>query len=266
MSATIPAVWAPRVPLVLAERHVGYERILEHILTRRGVVERNAAPVARRLGYMVVHVEVNPQGLIDELAGRLERTLMQTARFGYREARSELRSLRSQHRRPVAAVYRVPDAGKHGLISLGGLDAIGRLLHWRARDSASAVATAAASAAIDRGISGSAVTPPAVRVAAAAFAATKMLHNHVLELVGETLNLGRTAGILTLPEPPQFALRSEQLDANTCDPCDQLHGEIVQIDTPEYYDLMPPNGCDGGGRCRGIYVYGDEPMQMEQAA
>jgi hypothetical protein len=260
---SLSPVWTPRVPLVTAERHVDYARILDHILTRRRLVERTAAPVARRLGYTAIHQTFRPQALIDDLAARLERTLMATARFGYREARRELRSLRHEHPRPqrVTAAYRVPDAGQHGLLSLGGIDAIHRLIRWRARDTANAVAAAAAAAA--QPATGADV-PAAVKVAAAAGAATRTLHNYVLELVGETLNLGRTAGIVSLPEPPEFAMRSEQLDANTCDPCDELHGEIVEIGSVDYYELMPPNGCLGGGRCRGIYVYGDSADQVNQ--
>jgi len=36
-----------------------------------------------------------------------------------------------------------------------------------------------------------------------------------------------------------------------------LHGEIVQLGTSDYFDLMPPSDCDGGGRCRGLYVFGE---------
>lgn len=258
--------FVPRVAFVTAEKHVDYERILDHILTRRAATDQSAGPVVRKLGYMLVRQPAHPAALIEDLSARLERSLMATARFGYREARRELRSLRYEHPAPalVTAGYRVPDAGQHGLISMGGLDAIHRLVRWRARDAASAIATAAAAAAIDRGRTGDATVPAAVRVAAATSAATRTLHNYVLELVGETLNLGRTAGILTLPGPPEYAMRSEQLDQNTCDPCDQLHGEIVEIGSPDYYDLMPPNGCLGGGRCRGLYVYGDSADEVAQ--
>ena len=263
---TAPDSWLPRVPLVTAERYVDYPRILNHILDRRQAAEKAALPTVKRLAYVTVNQTGSHAGVVDQLAARLERSLMATARFGYREARFELRRLRRNQPITVTAAYQIPDAGKHSLVALGGLDAIQRLVRNRARDAASAAATAAAAAAVSRPYRTSELVSAPVKVAAAAAAATRIIHNRILELVGETLNLGRAAGVLTLPGPPEFAMRSEQLDANTCDPCDQLHGEIVQIDTPEYWDLMPPQGCDGGGRCRGIYVYGDSADEMQQAA
>lgn len=246
----------PRVPLVTAERHVDYQTILDHILTRRDVVERNAAPVARRIAYMTVdQPQLHPVALVDELAARLERTLMQTARFGHRQTLTELKSLRTPRPRSVTAAYHVPDAGLHGQIAKGGLAAIQQLVRRRAAATAKAVAEAAAHAS-------STDASPAVRIAAGAAAAVAMLHNQVLELVGETLNLGRAAAALNGEQPPTYAMRSEQLDANTCEECDQLHGEIVEVGSDDYFALMPPAECLGGGRCRGIYVYGDEPDQV----
>jgi hypothetical protein len=250
--------WQPRVALVAAERHVRYEHILDHILTRRQTVERYAAPSARRVAWSVVHQDMPPHATIAELADRLERSLGRTAEFGYREARGELRRLRHADPPRILAVYQIPDAGRQGRTAAGGLPAIRRLVAHRARETALDVYQAAQRAAEQA----RSTVPAAVKVSAAAAAATRTLHNHVLELVGETLNLGRTAGILDLGQPPEYAMRSEQLDRSTCEPCDELHGTIVQVDTPDYYDVLPPQGCLGGGRCRGIMVYGDTPGQM----
>lgn len=252
-------MFEPRVALTTAERHVDYEQILNHILTRRQTVEKAAGPLARRLAYVVVEISVRPSGLLDELVNRLEQALGRTSTFGYRQARTEVLSLRAHAPiRPVLSAYQVPDAGRHGVIAKGGLDAIQAHIRRRAHDAAAAIYDAAQAAAAN-----TAGSSP-VKVAAAASAATRVLHNRVLELVGETLNLGRTAGVFSLPDPPEFAMRSEQLDANTCDPCDELHGTIVQIGTGEYFDLMPPAECLGGGRCRGIYVYGDSADEVSQ--
>jgi hypothetical protein len=252
-------VFVARVAFVTAEAHVDYEQILNHILTRRGTVERAAGPVARRLGYAVVEIPVRPSGLLDDLVGKLEQALTRTATFGYRQARTEILSLRAAAPiRPVLSAYQIPDAGRHGVIARGGLDAIRTHIRRRAHDTAAAIYDAAQTAAADTTGSN------AVKVAAAASAATRILHNQVLELVGETLNLGRTAGVFSLPVPPEFAMRSEQLDANTCERCDELHGTIVEIGTAEYWDLTPPAECLGGGRCRGIWVYGDSADEVEQ--
>ena len=75
--------------------------------------------------------------------------------------------------------------------------------------------------------------------------------------------MGRTAGALDSPGgPPEFALRSEQLDKNTCDACTREHGQIYQVDSDSYYQHLPPSECYGGGRCRGIYVFGDGPRDV----
>lgn len=251
-----------RVPFVTAEQHVDYQRILDHIDQRRARTERDAGPAARRIAYQLVHQQQPPHATINQLADKLAASLDRTARFGYRQAQAEQRRLRVAAPRTVLAAYQIPDAGRHGRVAAGGLPAIRKLLAQRAHETALDTYQAA-QLALTRA---PATAPAPVRVAAAAAAATKALHSHVLELVGETLNLGRTAGIRSLPDPPEYAMRSEQLDANTCEECDQLHGQIVEIGSPEYYDLMPPQGCLGGGRCRGIYVYGDEPVQLEQAA
>ena len=32
---------------------------------------------------------------------------------------------------------------------------------------------------------------------------------------------------------------------------------IAQVDSAEFYEIMPPAHCYGGGRCRGVMVFGD---------
>lgn len=69
-------------------------------------------------------------------------------------------------------------------------------------------------------------------------------------------NEGRSAAILTGAELGEFkyVIRSEILDSNTCDWCESIDNEVFEIDTDEYYANMPPADCEGGARCRGIYV------------
>lgn len=54
----------------------------------------------------------------------------------------------------------------------------------------------------------------------------------------------------------QFVTRSELLDENTCVVCEEFAAFpiIVQIDSPEYDEFSPPNKCEGGDRCRGVWV------------
>jgi hypothetical protein len=103
----------------------------------------------------------------------------------------------------------------------------------------------------------------------------QLLHNAVLEMIGHVLNLGRTHAayggelpVLTaeLDSPVLWAMRSEQLDTNTCSPCDKLHGRIVRLLSPEYMALLPPSSCLGRGRCRGIMVYADDPGDLTRHA
>ena len=258
-------VFVPRVPFAVCERHVDYLHILHHIQQRRTVVERATTPIVRRLAWQIVNGKPHDATTV-ALTDKLAVALDQTATFGYHQARAEIASLRRAHpHKPRAAVggYQFPDAGRHARIATHGIDAVRQFIRHRAVQTSTGVYHDVLQAPV---LQKPKKPPLSVQAAALAAVAARSLHNHVLELVGETLNLGRTAGVATMNDPPEFALRSEQLDANTCDPCEQLHGEIVEIGSPEYYDLMPPAECDGGGRCRGIYVYGDTPGQMEAAA
>lgn len=240
----------PRTALCLAEQQVDWLALYDHVTERRATIENHARPAARKVAAAVAEHGMAPQRLVDDLAGRVEQGLRGTARFGHAEARRELRQLRGS-----VKATEVPDAGDHSILALLGLDAILDLVHDRARDAAVAIA-AAVLAAVQR-----APNDPDVLIVATT-TATRTLHNRVLDLVGETLNLGRAAGALELGQPPEFAMRSEQLDKGTCGPCQNLHGEIVVVGSPEFYAYMPPAGCRGGGRCRGVYVFGDYVSQM----
>ena len=69
-------------------------------------------------------------------------------------------------------------------------------------------------------------------------------------------NEGRDAAIKTAAEvgKVRYVVRSEVLDQATCANCAGLDGAIVQVNTPEYRELMPPARCLGGNRCRGFYI------------
>ncbi len=64
----------------------------------------------------------------------------------------------------------------------------------------------------------------------------------------------------TLEKSPESGLklgtvvRSEILDDATCDTCESLDGKVIEIDSDDYWEYMPPNKCQGGSRCRGFYV------------
>ena len=240
--------WEPRLPLTAAEKTVDFQAHENHILTRRTVVERLAAAPTRRLAVSVVDLGVSNihTRAVEEA---LTRSLAATARFGFTQARREIRQLRAGQDVTARAV---PDAGRYAALATAGLAAVLDLISHRARRTAQAVAASTGTEAITN-------TEPdkILRAAAAAAAGLKVLHLHVLELVGETLNLGRTAGVLSLRRPPVHAMRSEQLDKTTCDPCSRYHGEIAEVGTGAFYALLPPQGCLGGGRCRGIMVFAD---------
>jgi hypothetical protein len=218
----------------------------------------------KRLAYIVVEFHgLDPRGVKQQLAQVLTRHLDATARFGFEQAQQEVRKMRgakatARLKPPKGRRGRpITDAGQRGIYARNGMKGVQQLAALRAQATADEVARVAAIYSIYE-------TTPEMRVAAAADAAARVLHNHVLELVGETLNNGRTAGIFALPNPPEFAMRSEQLDKETCDACTSLHGEIVTVDSADYYALMPPSGCYGGGRCRGVYVFADGVSDVRQ--
>ena len=240
----------PRIPLTLAEQAVDFAFLNEHILERRRVVEEEAVPSVRRMASLIVELDAIPPLVArDRLLGALERSLGGTVSFGYRQARAEIARLRSR----TISAYSIPDAGWYAERAERGLSGIRDLVRDRARLAADAVSLAGIRAYLEA----DADLDREGRYLAVLVAARRVLHNHVLELVGEALNLGRTAGAIKLARPPEFALRSEQLDKRTCSACSGLHGEIVQLGSSEYFDILPPSGCLGGGRCRGLMVYAD---------
>lgn len=241
----------PRVPLTAAEKRVDWEAHNTHIVQRRLAVERYALPAARRLAFLVAEHGLPTQQVQLDLEGRLYVSLTRSVEFGYTQVRRELQGPRPS----IRAAVRIPGVGDRGRTVLQGLQGIHGLVRQRAavvsRDVADSATNAAHQAALEP-----AATPVTTRLAVAD-AVRRALHNDVLQLVGEALNLGRAAGAESVPNPPEYAMRSEQLDERTCDSCDELHGLIVQIGSAEYMDEMPPAECEGGGRCRGIYVYGE---------
>lgn len=243
--------WTPRVPLTAAERRVDFPAHNEHIVQRRLAVERYAKPAANRIAFLVVEHSLPTNAAERDLEARLYVSLSRSVEFGYQQARRELQGSRPA----IRASLRIPGIGKRGRVVLQGLPGIHGLVRQRAALVAHNVADAAALAAHQ-----AKVKPGATKVGTAlavSDAVQRSLHNNVLQLVGEALNLGRAAGAESVRNPPEYAMRSEQLDENTCDECDALHGEIVQVGSAEFYDEMPPEGCAGGGRCRGLYVFGD---------
>lgn len=243
--------WTPRVPLTAAERRVDFLAHNNHIVQRRLAVERHALPAANRVSFLVVEHGLPTELAQRELEGRLYVSLVRSVEFGYVQVRRELRGVRPS----IRASLRVPGVGDRGRVVLQGLSGIHSLVRSRARLVAGDVTDQAKVAARRE-----AAKPGATKIHVAVAVGTmvrRTLHNDVLQLVGEALNLGRAAGAASVPNPPEYAMRSEQLDERTCDACDELHGLIVQVGSAEYMDEMPPAECEGGGRCRGIYVYGD---------
>ena len=69
-------------------------------------------------------------------------------------------------------------------------------------------------------------------------------------------NQGRAAEILSAAagRGVEFVVRSEILDQATCEVCRNLDSMVVEVDSPEFTEFMPPSKCLGGDRCRGFYV------------
>jgi len=230
----------------------------EHIYQRRQAVESYATPAVRRLALSIADGRLIPHARLAELAERLQRSLEVTAVFGFTEARREIKAMREQNGEPplrATLAFAVPDAGHQGIAARLGIDGIRKLIGRRAKYSGELIGAATLGAAEAARMAGA---EDIVVAEAALTAAARGLHLHVLELVGETLNLGRTAGALSFGNPPEYAMRSEMLDKQTCDACTRVHGEIAIVDSANYYALLPPSYCFGGGRCRGVVVFEDQ--------
>lgn len=85
------------------------------------------------------------------------------------------------------------------------------------------------------------------------------LTDQAREIADVAYNQGRDAAARTASEArlADVAIRSEILDDNTCDYCQSIDGAECAIGSPEYDTLMPPSGCDGGDRCRGVMLVVD---------
>jgi hypothetical protein len=232
----------PTRPMTAAEETVAWAKTNRVILEQREQVEQAAFPAAKQLGLAVGYAWPGLAAPRERLTRTLSDALAFVYGFGRTEARRELVALRSRSPIPITAATRrdtQPGAAR-------------RRFDMVAQDAADAVERAAREAAGDP--------------VSASTAAARQLHLEVLEAVGTALNLGRTAGAMSAPGgPPTYALRSEQLDRNSCPRCIEVHGTIVQADTPDYYALLPPAQCFGGGRCRGVMVFADGVRDLSPA-
>lgn len=71
----------------------------------------------------------------------------------------------------------------------------------------------------------------------------------------ESFNLGRNLGAQDHAGAIAKVVRTEILDKNTCDYCEEVDGTVVEMNSDEYFQKMPPNGCAGRDLCRGFYLY-----------
>lgn len=230
-------VFVPRSPLTPAEDGVRWKRVNRHILEQRASLEAQLQPLAKRIGYMIGE-GIPHEALSVELTDLMARLLEDTYAFGITEAQREIALLRSGQGVQAIDLHAGDEAPLRAR----------RRFEQLAEESVESVVTRASGAE---------------GAVAAASEASKAMHNAVLNTVGMSLNLGRTQGAMTAPGgPPTYALRSEQLDKATCDACSRLHGEIAQVNSDAYYALLPPTACYGGGRCRGVMVFGDGPRDI----
>lgn len=72
----------------------------------------------------------------------------------------------------------------------------------------------------------------------------------------EALALGRHDEATVFAADIQEATYTSLLDDNTCDPCAEADGTVVEFGSAEYERLSPPyQDCDGGDRCRCQFVF-----------
>ena len=254
----------PRVPLVLAEEVVGYVALRDHVTEARRRTEQMLIPTAIRYAASLdLNYGIPSYTAAQALERALHRAISATMIFGYRTVVAELQELRARkgtRERPV-----VEDFGRMPEIAGPALQAI--TAHARQRFIDRMQREYRRIEPDDPG-RGDKLRTQALQSA----------HVIAVEFVSRALNAGRSLGalgerpmVVTAAVAALYAMRSEQLDANTCEPCDSLHGEISDVNTTRYYLLMPPNGCVTasipliGPRCRGIYVYGDSLGDFLQA-
>jgi hypothetical protein len=243
-------------PLAVAEQHVDFPAVHNLILTGRVKTEKAIQPLAKRFAASVALIGYGNTQIAYQLADRISHQLEVVANTGARHARQEITSLRAAKKARAALTMPPPDTKKY--LGKLGPEELRRQLRRRAWLAAVAIEDAVNKAAKQPGLSQD------ERLAALTLAAQRAAHNVTLELVGDAVNGGRTLGATTMANPPEFAMRSEQLDKETCDPCTEAHGTIVQVDSNEYFATLPPAYCLGGGRCRGVMVFGDGPVDVRQ--
>lgn len=71
----------------------------------------------------------------------------------------------------------------------------------------------------------------------------------------EAFNLGRNLAAQERAAEIQRVVRTEVLDLNTCPPCRELDGTEYEVNSQEYFENMPPAGCDGRELCRGFFMF-----------
>lgn len=232
---------------MLAELAVDFDRIDAYILRQRRVVEERAWPAALRYSRsLVFHEGVPSLRAANDLEASFRASVADVYRFGWEQVQEELARLRQGRLRPVEEQADRPTASYSRQIARQAADAYVTAVGKKYRETDGAN--------LDE-------------------YARRALHNVALEIVGRALNEGRAIAALGGDKPPRarsapalYAMRSEQLDKNTCGPCHGVHGTVVEVGSDEFFQYMPPNLCRGRGRCRGIYVYGDSFADFKRAA
>lgn len=249
----------PRVPFTAAEQHVDFAAIDDHIVMERKRLEQTLQPTLKRYSEsLLLHHGIAGMKQLHDLEATMTAGLLWTFRFGFDQAEAEinrLRDVKGDRPRLIAAAARIPQTANEARSFCLGLahQRLGvfnnRCVAWYGK----------LENVEDFG------WQEKVRDRC-----RRELHNAVLDVIGKTLNAGRTLAALggSTPNritiaatvaPVAWAMRSEQLDTNTCAPCDHIHGLVTEVGSVEYYLNLPPAGCLGGGRCRGVEVYSDDP-------
>jgi len=70
---------------------------------------------------------------------------------------------------------------------------------------------------------------------------------------GVIYNQGRSAELLS-DASVEMVVYSSVLDETTCEPCRHLDGEVFEVGSSDYFNNQPGAQCDGGTRCRCIYI------------
>lgn len=78
---------------------------------------------------------------------------------------------------------------------------------------------------------------------------TRALNGGRAEALAESLD-ELTAADLAV----EYVVRTEALDDRTCPACEDLDGREIRVDSDDYWTFMPPSFCEGGPRCRGLYL------------